>query len=113
MEYIAFRATSEASAFPTDNGNDTYNLKAWDYERLSNGQTHEFNSYVEVYIPNGKVGRIYANPNESENVIELELSGGQWHQLKFTVQYNGQKSAKIYGERNLAILKVEQSQSLI
>ena len=106
--FLSFSAThEELSCFPTDNGN-VYNLKAVDYERTSPGRSHEFNSHVKVFIPDGYMGKIVINPNNEDNIeiTERVLDGGNWHPLSFTVTYTGEGRPKIYGERELAVLVI-------
>lgn len=105
--FLTLAAThEELSYFPIDKGNNSYKILAHEYERMSEGQTHDFDSHVQVWIPEGYSGRITTDTDEDFQVQERVLGGNKWHRLNFTVTYQGTNSPKIYGERGLAVLIV-------
>lgn len=106
--FIAFNATSSFSYFPVECGNDSYELRSHDYERMRTNQIHTFDSHVKVFIPKNHKGIIDINP-EFENMINItpiSLNENQWHDIKFTFRYIGSSSAKIHGEWGIAILTI-------
>ena len=107
---MSFRATGKLSAFPNDNGSDVYIIRTLDYAKMSYEDEYIFDPEVEVWIPKGYIGHIYKNDSEDKDIeiVERYLSGGNWHPLAYTVKFMGQKSYKVYGERDLACLKIRQ-----
>jgi len=91
-----FEATGEFSSFPTDNGDDTYYIRSWNYERMKLGDTYTFESEVNVFIPAGYSERIYKAPHQEYDIKidERYLGGNQTYDLWFVVEYLGKHSGK-------------------
>jgi len=107
-KHVAFNAGAGTSYFPTDNGDGSYIINGLNEERMSDGESALFYSFVKVYVPEGSIGHIYRNPNTEDSIVveDRYLSANKWHEIYFNATYKGEHSAKIYGDKSLAILKI-------
>jgi len=108
LENLAFVANGQYSCFPHDNGDNTFNINSADGERLSYDEVYTFDAAVKVFIPPGYIGHIYTNPEYKSllTVTEKFLEANKWHNLSFTIKYQGEIPCKMEGCRGLAILRV-------